>query len=154
MHCQAAKGIWCCSRYLTQIPKFRPRCAGVFCSEKSPIVSQLFCSVTLIVKQSGFPRTTTSTRRSGQFRSLGLTQYSMRRDPPLNPKLRIPPGRRRTFHRNLDQRYDQGCNSEQLHYLVLFEIDKTYSRVKKEIYLCRKLGVVITQRPDIAVERF
>ena len=38
----------------TQIPKFglvlvlRPRCAGVFCSEKSPIVPQLFCSVILI----------------------------------------------------------------------------------------------------------
>ena len=41
---------------LAQIPKFglvvvlRPRCTGVFCSEKSPIVPQLFCSVILIVK--------------------------------------------------------------------------------------------------------
>ena len=42
---------------LTQIPKFvlvlvvvlRPRCAGVCCSAKSPIVPQLFCSVILIV---------------------------------------------------------------------------------------------------------
>src|SRR5271166_4828303 len=47
---------------LTQIPKFalvlvvvlRPRCACVFCSEKSPIVPQLFCSVILIVKHPDF----------------------------------------------------------------------------------------------------
>ena len=53
----------------------------------------------------------------------------------------------------LDQRDDQGGNSEQFHGLVLFEIDKTYSRVQKEICLRRKLGVVLTQRPDIAIER-
>jgi hypothetical protein len=46
---------------LTEIPKFglvvvvlRPRCAGVFFSEKSPIVPQLFCSVILIVKHPDF----------------------------------------------------------------------------------------------------
>ena len=35
-------------------PRRRPRCVGVFCSEKSPIVAQLFFSVILIVKTSGF----------------------------------------------------------------------------------------------------
>ena len=49
---------------LSHIPKFglvlvlvvvlRPRCAGVFCSEKSPIVAQLFCSVILLVKHPDF----------------------------------------------------------------------------------------------------
>lgn len=52
-----------------------------------------------------------------------------------------------------DQRYDEGGNSEELHGLVLFEIDKAYSRVQEEIYLCSKLGVILAQRPDIAIER-
>jgi hypothetical protein len=58
---------------LAQIPKFglvlvlvvlRPRCAGVFCGEKSPIVPQLFCSIILIVKHPDF--------RGRGRRSLGL----------------------------------------------------------------------------------
>jgi hypothetical protein len=55
------------------VPSFpnRPRSVGVFYSEESPIVSQLFCPVSLMVKHrvSRGRRTTTST--SPQFRSLG-----------------------------------------------------------------------------------
>ena len=66
---------------LAQIPKFvlvlivvlRPRLARVFCSEKSWMVSQLFCSLILMVKHQDFRerRTTTRTRTIAQFRSLG-----------------------------------------------------------------------------------
>jgi len=49
----------------------RPRSVGVFCSEESPIVRQLFCPVILSFKHSRGRRTTTSTRTSPQFRSLG-----------------------------------------------------------------------------------
>jgi len=35
-------------------PRRRPRCVGVFCAEKSPIVPQLFYAVILIVKHQDF----------------------------------------------------------------------------------------------------
>ncbi len=49
----------------------RPRSVGVFCGEESPIVPQLFCPVSLIVKHrhSRGRRTTTSTRTTPQFRT-------------------------------------------------------------------------------------
>jgi hypothetical protein len=50
----------------------RPRSVGVFCGEESPIASQLFCPVCLIVKHrdSRGRRTTTSTRTTHQLRRL------------------------------------------------------------------------------------
>src|SRR5260370_36960213 len=53
----------------------RPRSVGVFLQRKEPDSPQLFCFVMLIAKSSGYSRarTTTSTRRSPHFRSLGLS---------------------------------------------------------------------------------
>jgi hypothetical protein len=53
----------------------RPRSVGVVLQRKEPDFPRLFCSVMLIAKSSGYSRarTTTSTTRSPQFRSLGLS---------------------------------------------------------------------------------
>ena len=48
--------------------------------------------------------------------------------------------------------HHQGRNPEELHGLILFEIDKSDRTVQQETYLRRKLGVVLTQRADIAIE--
>src|SRR5580704_4311855 len=73
------------TQVLSQIPKFglvlvvvlRPRCAGVLCSEKSPIVPQLFCSVILIMKHLDF-------RGRGRRRARGspISEFRFSRSRP------------------------------------------------------------------------
>jgi hypothetical protein len=50
----------------------RPRSVGVFSSEESPIVPQLFCPVSLLVKHPDSRGRRTTTRTTPQFRSFGL----------------------------------------------------------------------------------
>jgi hypothetical protein len=71
----------------------RPRSVDVFCSDESPMAPQLFCPVSLNVKHrdSRGRRTTTSTRTSPQFRSLGFS---------LNSEVLDPRPRRRSYSRS------------------------------------------------------
>src|SRR5580692_12461932 len=58
-------------------PRARPRSVGVFCGEESPIVPQLFCPVSLIVKHPDFRGRGRRRARGGvpNFRSLGFAGY-------------------------------------------------------------------------------